>query len=245
MLSWPVRIAGWIVGIYAMLKLAASTGAITYTQVFQAWMDQLRDILELGFILKPLTQAVILPALDFIRSLDIHIPDLQDHWQQVFVLTWLLATAQVRNNSNNVLRTLLLLLLVFLATLPFCVAAGTMPVGSLAVAVWPIAGIAAYAAIDTVVDWKAPDILAAAIAVGFVALGYFVGTNSEGPWALLALAGIVGVLGLGFLAGGMLAAEGTFWQRLKDQTAAIGVDITAAMLGAFGLATTFADPPLF
>ncbi len=245
MFSWPFRIAGWIVGIYAMLKLAAATGAVTYTRVFQAWMDQLRDILDLGFILTPLKQAVILPALDFIRSFDIPIPALQDHWQQVFVLTWLFTTAQVRNNSNNVVRTLVLLVLVFLITLPFCVAAGTMSVGSLAVAVWPIAGVATYAAIDFVVDREAPDPSPAAFAVGLVALGYFVGTSGEGPWALVGLAGVVGVFGLLFLVGGMLAAEGTFWQRLQDQVAAVGVDITAAMLGAFGLATVFADPPLF
>lgn len=36
------------------------------------------------------------------------------------------------------------------------------------------------------------------------------------------------------------------WLRVQSLAAtATGLDITAAMLGAFGLATAFADPPLF
>ena len=85
-----------------MLKLAAATGTVTYTTVFQAWLDQLRDFLDLGSILKPLTQAVILPALDLIRSFGCTIPALQDHWQQVFVLTWLYSAAWARNLSAGV-----------------------------------------------------------------------------------------------------------------------------------------------
>lgn len=245
MLSWPLRIAGWIIGIYALLKLAAATGTVTYTKVFQAWMDQLRDFLDLGFILKPLTQAVILPTLDFIRSFDIPIPALQDHWQQVFVLTWLLSAAWARNLSGSV-PTFVALVAAFVGTLPFCVAAGTMPVGSLAVAVWPIAGYSAFCAILFVLHrhwWGALKFAASAAAIA--AAGYFFGTSGEGTDQLVLLAVTVGALGLMGLVLGLRKAEGTLWQRLQDPEAAMGLDITAAMLGAFGLATAFADPPLF
>lgn len=245
MISWPLRIAGWIIGIYALLKLATVTGTVTYTKVFQAWLDQLRDFLDLGFILKPLTQAVILPALDFIRSFGITIPALQDHWQQVFVLTWLLSAAWARNLSYGV-PTPVALLAAFLCTLPFCVATGTMPVGSLAVGLWPMAGLFAFTAILPLLrgNWRAA-LLSAAFAAAFAAAGYFSNTTGEGTGVLVWLAVAVGAVGLYFLVWGLRRAEGTLWQRLQHPFAAIGLDITAAMLGAFGLATAFADPPLF
>ena len=241
MFSWTLRIAGWCVGIYALLKLATVTGAVTYTTVFQAWLDQLRDFLDLGIILKPLTQAVILPALDLIRSFGCTIPPLQDHWQQVFVLTWLLSAAWARNLSVGV-STPVAWLVAFLCTLPFCVAAGTMPVGSHVVLGWPIAGIFVFFAILFVLrgDWRGALTLAAVAAAG-----YFSGTTGEGTLPLVWLAGFVGGLGLTALALGLLFGKGTLSQRLQDPGAATGLDITAAMLGAFGLATAFADPPLF
>jgi hypothetical protein len=245
MFSWPLRIAGWIIGIYALLKLAAATGAVTYTKVFQAWLDQLRDFLDLGFILKPLTQAVILPALDFIRSFGIPIPALQDHWQQVFVLTWLLSAAWARNLSGSV-PTPVALGLAFFCTLPFCVATGTVPAGSFAVAALPVAGLLAFYAILTLLHGEGGGaLLLAASAAAFAASGYFSGTTAEGTGQLVLLAHGVGVAGLYFLVHGLLRAEGDFWQRLQAPGAAFGLDITAAMLGAFGLATAFADPPLF
>jgi hypothetical protein len=245
MLSWTLRIAGWIVGIYALLKLAKATGAVAFTQVFQAWMDSLRDIVDLGFLLTPLKVAVILPALDLIRSFDIPIPPLQDHWQQVFVLTWLLSAATARNLSFGA-SIPVALLAAFVGTLPFCIAAGTMPLGSVAVLYWPAAGSTASLAILLLLkgNWLA-GLLFAAIAA---AIAYFFGTTGEGTRQLFGLVGLavsIGVAGLMLLVLGLLVAAGTLSQRLQHPITAIGLDITAAMLGAFGLATVFADPPLF
>ncbi|MFN9780103.1 MAG: hypothetical protein ACK55V_09365 [Alphaproteobacteria bacterium] len=250
MFSWPLRIAGWIIGIYALLKLATVTGTVTYTKVFQAWLDQLRDYLDLGFILKPLKQAVILPALDFIRSFDIPIPPLQDHWQQVFVLTWLLSAAMARHLSSfgvsTSVSTPVALLTGFLCTLPFCIATGTVPVGSWAVLFWPAAGFIAFGAVLALLRGDGRRVLqGTALAAALAAAGFFFGTTGEGMWALLVLAAIVGYFGLGFLFLGLRDAEGNIWQRLQHPSAAVGLDVTAAMLGAFGLATVFADPPLF
>jgi len=244
MFSWTLRIAGWIIGIYAMLKLAAATGTVTYTKVFQAWLDQLHDFLGLGFILKPLTQAVILPTLDFIRSFDIPIPALQDHWQQVFVLTWLLLAASARNLSGSV-PTFVALGLAFFCTLLFCVAAGTKPVGSVAVLFVPAASFAAFFAILFVLrgDWRGALTLAASVVL-FAAAG-LTSTTRVGIDPVTPAAVVFGGVVFFILVFRLLFGKGTLSQRLQDPDAATGLDITAAMLGAFGLATAFADPPLF
>jgi hypothetical protein len=263
MFSWTLRIAGWIVGIYALLKLASATGTVTYTKVFQAWMNSLRDIVDLGFLLTPLKMAVILPALDFIRSFDIPIPPLQDHWQQVFVLTWLLSAAWTRNLSESN-STPVALVAAFFITLPFCVAAGTMPVDSAAILAWPFAGFLAFLTVlvllgnestqripilvynargklvTIVHQLKWP--LFASFTAAFTAAGYFFGTNQDLPQLVL-LAGFVGLIGLLLLTAGMFMR--IYLRRAQNPEFGTGLDITATMLGAFGLATVFADPPLF
>jgi hypothetical protein len=244
MFSWPLRIAGWLVGIYALLKLAKATGTVTYTTAFQDLLEKLSSLLGLDLVLGPLKRELILPTLDLIRSFGCTIPPLQDHWQQVFVLTWLVTAAWARNASEGV-PTPVALGLAFICTLPFCVAAGTMPVGSAAVAFWPFAGLSAFLAIQ--VRWRRDwwvALLTAAVSGTSVALGFRVSTG-EGTIGIVSLAVGVGLLGLGSLVIGLLVAEGTLWQRLQHPRAAMGLDITAAMLGAFGLATAFADPPLF
>jgi hypothetical protein len=252
MFSWTLRIAGWVIGIYAMLKLAAATGTVTYTTVFQAWMDQLRDFLDLGFILKPLTQAVILPALDFIRSFGIPIPALQDHWQQVFVLTWLLSAAWARNLSGSV-PTPVALLAAFVGILPFCVATGALTSDSWGVVGLAVAGSMASGAIIRLFRPNGLSVVRNAFVTAFlgvvaaatVAWYLSLGTTDGGSPALVWVAVVVVGQGLHALVLGLRGAEGTLWQRLQSPFAATGLDITAAMLGAFGLATAFADPPLF
>jgi hypothetical protein len=263
MFSWPLRIAGWLVGIYALLKLATATGAVTYTQVFQAWMDSLRDIVDLGFLLTPLKVAVILPALDFIRTFDIPIPPLQDHWQQVFLLMWLLSAAWARNLSESS-STPVALLAAFFITLPFCVAAGTMPLDSAAILAWPFAGFLAFLTVLVLlgnqstqripvlvynVRGKLVTIihplkwpLFASFTAAFTAAGYVFGTNQELPQLVL-LSGFIGLIGLLLLAAGIFMR--IYLRPAQNPELGTGLDITAVMLGAFGLATVFADPPLF
>jgi hypothetical protein len=245
MFSWTLRIAGWIIGIYAMLKLAAATGTVTYTKVFQAWLDQLHDFLGLGFILKPLTQAVILPALDFIRSFDIPIPALQDHWQQVFVLTWLMLAASARNLSGSV-PTFVVLGLAFFCSLPFCVAAGTKPVGSVAVLFLPVGSLVAFVGILSMLrgDWRGALSFASLAAV-IAAVGLVSTTRVAADVLVVLLAVVFGGVMFFVFVFRLLFGKGSLSQRFQDPDAATGLDITAALLGAFGLATAFADPPLF
>jgi hypothetical protein len=245
MFSWPLRIAGWIVGIYALLKLATAAGDVTYTMVFQAWMDSLRNVVDLGFLLTPLKVAIILPVMEMIRSFGWQIPTLQDHWQQVFVLTWLLSAALARNDSLGI-STPVAIVAAFIATLAFCVAAGTTPVGSNAVITWPVAGTIAYLTIVALLNrsWLLA-LLGLALAAFLAALGYFFGTTGEGALSLVTLAVVVGLSGLWFVVIGLLATKGRIRQRLQHPLAKTGLDITAVMLFAFSLATVFADPPLF
>jgi hypothetical protein len=121
-----------------------------------------------------------------------------------------------------------------------------MPLDSVAVLYWPVAGTTASLAILHLLkgNWLAGLILAAIAA----AIAYFFGTTGEGTRQLFGLVGLavsIGAAGLMFLVLGLLGAAGTLSQRLQHPITAIGLDITAAMLGAFGLATAFADPPLF
>lgn len=239
------RVAGWLVGIYALLKLAVATGAVTYTQMFQAWMHSLRDIADLGFLLTPLKMAVILPALDFIRSFNIPIPPLQDHWQQVFLLVWLFAAAVARNKFWDV-PTPAALLAAFCCTLPFCVAAGTMPLSSYAVFTWPAAGFVTFQCFGYLLGGQREFALYGfPVVLFFVAFAFLPGTDREGMGQLVVLAAFVCGVGALLLVSGLIASNGTFWQRLEHKFTATGLDITAVMLGAFGLATACADPPLF
>jgi hypothetical protein len=313
MFSWTLRIAGWIIGIYALLKLAKATGAVTYTQVFQAWLDQLRDILDLGFILKPLTQAVILPALDLIRSFDIPIPPLQDHWQQLFVLTWLLSGSVARNmfgGTSAGARQFSALV----GNLPFAVASGTLPLLSGAVSAWLFAGVfaacsalfvtclfgsspnfrlrvrtylprASYALMACVAlvalglistsvgsikyDLWLPSVIFLAIGLGWLVGDLVFASKAQRNVAILALLGVyflchmslvlnfgtpqpaqlLVVLALVSSLGVWLMLIGAYFEGVEKfrgrEVFLTGLDITAAMLGAFGLATAFADPPLF
>ena len=243
--AWPLRIAGWFVGIYALLSLAKSAGTLNYNKVFLASMDQLRGIADLGFLLKPLEQTVILPALDFVRSPDIAIPPLQDHWQQFFVLTWLLASATARNYTHSV-STPVALLAAFIVTLPFGVAAGTLPLRSDTIVLLPFAALVAFLALAAVFrrNWLLALVLAVFAAFN-IALVYFIPTTEGSAGGLLVLAACVGAVGLSYLAIGLVAGKATLVERIQRPIAATGLDIIATMLGAFGLATAFAPPLLF
>lgn len=244
MFSWPLRIAGWSLAALSLLKLWLAAGYIQYQKLFLDWFLWLEEIVT-DIPLDEVERWLILPALDYIRSFDIPIPELQDHWQQLFVLTWLLSASWARNLSFGV-STPVALGLAFFCTLPFCIAAGTMSLGSGAVLYWPIAGFSAFIAILALLPghWRV-GLLFAAIAAAIASYGFFFATSSEDTRQLFKLAVSIGFAGLMSLVLGLLSTEGTLSQRLQHSIGAVGLDITAAMLWAFGLATVFADPPLF
>jgi tellurite resistance protein TehA-like permease len=92
-------------------------------------------------------------------------------------------------------------------------------------------------------DLRGALTLAASVAV--VAVTGLTSTTRVGNDAVTPAAVVFGVVMLFVLVFRLLVTQGTLSQRLQDPDATTGLDITAAMLGAFGLATAFADPPLF
>jgi hypothetical protein len=91
-----VRIAGIIVGIATLLRLATTQGLVTYDPLFQEWMDRLQDIVELGF-LSDLIEPLLHRFIDWMRSFGWQLPDLNENWRPVFVLCSLYFGAIGRN----------------------------------------------------------------------------------------------------------------------------------------------------
>lgn len=239
MFSWTLRIAGWTLGIYALLKLAAAAGAVSYTEVFQAWLDELRGLLDLGFLLNPIKQTIILPVLDHLRSLGFEVSPLQDYWQSVFVLTWLIPASAARRVSFG-LPSPFALSLAFVLTLTLSVAAGTMSLPhSVMLPITVMGALVAYiAGMDEGKTFLWFVFLPLAV-VGFLAL-IFENLESN-PFWLFSLASVTGSLGIASLLISRKNADG----RVSRPLVSVGFDTTAVMLGAFGLATAFADPPIF
>jgi hypothetical protein len=247
---------------------------------------------------------LIEPVLGVIRFFDIPIPPLQDHWQQVFVLTWLVSAAFARA-ASRALPTSLTLCLAFVTTLPFCIVSGTVSVVNEFVDIWhfwPVVGFLIYISIlyyltrDSHAAFLGLMLAAAAVFVALSA-GSWVGTASaivpafvivaiflivvarrlitameEEDWAtvliclmcllviflmyaiaqkvvgagtLASLAFFVFVWGVMFLMIGVLfGGSKTLWLRLSEPITTIGLDITAAMGLALGIAVLAADPPI-
>lgn len=97
MLGTITRIAGIVIGIAALLRLATDTGVVEYNVLFQAWMDRLRGIVELGYLVDLLEFWVVLPFLGWLRGLGFDIPPLQPHWESVWIIEALILGAFSRH----------------------------------------------------------------------------------------------------------------------------------------------------
>jgi len=172
-----VRIAGIIVGIATLLRVATNEGIVTYDPLFLAWMDCLSDIVELGFLTK-LIGPFLHWGIDVVRGLGISVPDLQDEWRPAFVFSMLLFGAVARHSRGGWLLAV-------------------APVGALAVAVWaglsgslaPVAFVAAAAVVVAVVAAAVVAPVAVAVVAAAVVVYLFAGfvESRGGGWrALLA-----------------------------------------------------------
>jgi hypothetical protein len=94
-----VRIAGIVVGIATLLRLATHEGLVTYSVLFQAWMDQLSGLVELGVPLDTL-EVLLRNALEWVSLRGWKLPELSDAWRPVFVLCTLYFGAHTRNNNG-------------------------------------------------------------------------------------------------------------------------------------------------
>lgn len=94
-----VRIAGIVVGIATLLRVATNEGIVTYDPLFLAWMDWLSDIVELGFLMDVI-QLGLNRVIDWVRSSGWNVPTLYESWRPVFILSTLYFGAYERNNPG-------------------------------------------------------------------------------------------------------------------------------------------------
>lgn len=132
------RIVGIAVGVATLLRLASIGFNVEYNDLFKAFQDRMAAFFELGGIIDFIEEWIVHPTLHFLRDLNLPIPPLQDHWRQVFALTWLLLAAVARNYPGNIVGQLLWAAVCALVT---AVAVGTQPFNSTAVLWWPSAGV--------------------------------------------------------------------------------------------------------
>jgi len=296
-----VRIAAIVVGTFSLLRLATSAEVVSFTAAFQSWMDRLRDFVELGFLLDAIDALIVQPMLEVLRQYGLQIPQLQDHWKQVFVLAWLSVSSVSRVRQEGDPPKWAQFAISSVCILPFCVATGTASAGSISIVLWPLAGFLMFVCIYALLgrEYEAAKVVAV-LSAGSAVLGYFAddtisaGGNkisyatiasaliagyllllgfvrlSYGEFAvgliclavgillgasgyyqgnatavLLVLVGLVAVWAMLSIQTGMEFGEGSWQQRLNSPDASPGLDILAALFGAFGIAALVADPPLF
>jgi hypothetical protein len=242
-----LRIAGIVVGIATLLRVATNEGIVTYDPLFLSWMDWLSDVVELGIPLDKL-QILLQLGIEWVRSFGISVPDLQDEWRPAFVFSTLMFGAMARNSRSR----------------GWLFAA---PVGALVIAVWcgqtgSLAPVAVAAAFTAAFAAAFAVTKAVAVAVGEVAF-------AVAAAAVLAVAAAAAVLAVAvaaaaadlavavgevafavaavtFLFAGIVEGwDGGLRGILANANFNIGIDILGVMLGALGLASLFANPPIW
>jgi hypothetical protein len=227
-----VRAFGIIVGIATLLRLATTEKLVTYEPLFQQWLDKLRDIVELGFITDYLGPFLHW-AFDYVRSFGISVPDLQDEWRPAFVLSTLVLGAAARNARTD-------WFYVFAPCLALACAVWAGLEGSLAPVVFAVVFAAAFAAAaaEAAVAFATAAFAAAAAAaaVAFAAVAFAFATAAAFAAVIAAVLVFHGI---------QENWRGGFRAVTADPQFNTGFDILAAMLGALGLASWFANPPIW
>jgi hypothetical protein len=229
-----VRGAGIVVGIATLLRVATNEGMVTYDPLFQAWVDWLSDIVELGFLTK-FIGPLLHWGIDQVRSAGISVPDLQDDWRPAFVFSMLMFAANFRNVG---------IWWLLIATLFGALAIATW--SGLTGSLWPVTiTIAISASTATLIAGEALSAVAtrsAATAIEVVALGFAV---AVGVFADISPAVTLLASALLFLLSGIVESwPGKWWSMLANASFNTGIDMLGVMLGALGLALIFANPPI-
>jgi hypothetical protein len=234
-----VRIAGIVVGIATLLRVATNEGIVTYDPLFLAWMDRLSDIVELG-LLTDVIKIGLDHGIVWVRSLGYSVPDLQDEWRPAFVFSMLMFGAVGRHSRSKLL---------------FAAA----PVGALVIAVWsgligalaPVAFAAVFAAVAFGVAFAAASAATPAAGVyGFAAVAFAVavaaafggGRGGSAAAAAVAVAGTAVV----YVFAGIVENWGGGWRSvLANAKFNTGIDILFTMSLAFVIAVAAANPPIW
>jgi len=96
-----LRIAGIIVGVATLLRLATIGFGVQFNDVFQAFLDRMRALFELDAVVDVIQAYIVDPALEWLRSFNLAIPELAPHWRQIFALNWLMMVTTTRYWKKN------------------------------------------------------------------------------------------------------------------------------------------------
>jgi hypothetical protein len=253
-----VRIAGIVVGIATLLRVATNEGMVTYDPLFLAWMDRLRDIVELGF-LTDLIGPFLHWGIDYVRSLGFSVPDLQDEWRPAFVLSMLIFGARARHNPK-----LRILIQAPIGTLIVTVWSGFVgslaPVSASVLAVlcsWVFVGTLRAVRLDHSIRTGeymfdrsyAPKVnivgfgvLLPVLAIAFATLATFISTFV----VAVVTAAVVATLGAFFVLVSIAAHWDDGWRVILAKSSFnSGIDILSTLSIAFAIAVAAANPPIW
>ena len=122
------------------------------------------------------------------RGLEMNIPDLAEHWRQVFTLLWLLMAAIARNDLGNPGAFAAKIMWAAVCALFAAVAAGLQPLTDARWAMWTIGGFFVFYSVLSLRDVIAGRekwtqwILASVFLVAVGALGSFIVTGNIVAW---------------------------------------------------------------
>jgi hypothetical protein len=221
-----VRITGIVVGIATLLRVATNEGIVTYDPLFLAWMDRLRDLVELGF-LTDFIGPFLHWGIEQVRGFGISVPDLQDEWRPAFVLSTLMFAAMARHSRSGLL----------------VVAA---PVGALVIAAW--SGLVGdlfpmVLAVIVATAFASSAVAFATIAAAFALAGSAVAAQLSDAAAVVAYIVFAAILLL--LRGAFDVWAGSWHALFANANFNIGIDILFTMTFAFLIAVTAANPPIW
>lgn len=227
-----VRLTGIAIGIITLLGFASGYLGVELKPYFKNVLDWLEQHL-VDFIVRP---EEIEWALDYLRQHFAWVPKPEPHWKPIYTLSALLLLSVARHGG-----TWYAIPVALACSLLPAVFAGTVPVGSPAVAGLPFAGLCAFAAVAFALPGKWGHALVYLIgAAAFATISYFADNTVEGTDLLVLAAAFAGFAGFLLLVSGLLSAKGTIVQRLQVPPTAMGLDITAPLGGALVLGYVFA-----
>lgn len=234
-MSWwlPIRLAGIALGIVTLLGFASGYLNVEFKPYFESVLKVMQEVASV-VVGAPLWDML----LEWLRQHFAWVPTPEPHWKPIYTLSALLMLSTVRHGEPWYAVPIALTCSVIPA-----IFAGTMPVGSLVVALWPLAGFVALVAILGALrrgSWEGADTSICFIAAAIAAAGYYSGVNSDGAVSILVLTALVGGFGLLALLYGLFTTRGTLAARLSQPSTATGLDITATLGVALLLGYLFA-----
>jgi hypothetical protein len=236
-----VRLTGIALGIITLLGFASGYLGVEFKPYFKNVLDWLEKHL-VDFIVRP---EEIEWALDYLRQHFAWVPKPEPQWKYLYTLTALVLMSMARTLiGSGVQDRWLKFPIALVCSLVPAVFAGTMPIGSLATATWPVlgmsVGVSLFVTLRPVSGWQATIVIANIALAAVSAPVLYFGARGENALMLVVPALFVGFVGFAMLVAILLISKGTLWQRLQRPTAITGLEILGTLGGALFLGYLFA-----